>query len=145
MVDEDKVLAGRKAVDAYRESHRLLHANGWYKGISEDHTPLLNTMLAELNKQGFKSMQEFIDTSEELNNTELNKTYLREGECNRCGKCCGRCEHFLGDNVCTIYDTRPLRCADYPTNKDFIEGLPKECSYRFIVTGYNSGVYIKWQ
>jgi len=54
-ISETKILAGRKAVDAYREAHKRLHANGWYKGISEDHTPLLEKLVADLEKIGVTS------------------------------------------------------------------------------------------
>ncbi len=66
-----KVLEGRKAVDVYREDHCQLHSKPWHKGITEEHTPLLNKLLSELEKQGFNSLQEFWDTSEELNIQEL--------------------------------------------------------------------------
>lgn len=65
------VTSGRLAVDAYRLAHAQLHSTGWHKGISEEHTPLLNTMLSELKKQGFNSLQEFFRASQELNILEL--------------------------------------------------------------------------
>ena len=66
-----RVISGRLAVDAYRLAHAQLHATGWHKGIPEEHTPLLNTMLDEFKKQGFNSLQEFFDASQELNMLEL--------------------------------------------------------------------------
>jgi len=66
-----KILDGRKVVDAYREAHRQLHSKPWYKGIPKEHTPLLNSLLAELENKGFSSLQEFWDASEELNIQEL--------------------------------------------------------------------------
>ena len=66
-----KVLKGRASVEAYREAHRQLHAQEWHRGIPEKHTPLLNRMLAELNIQGFNSIDEFFDRSQELNISEL--------------------------------------------------------------------------
>ena len=66
-----KVLEGRKAVDAYREAHCQLHSGPWHRSIPEEHTPLLNKLLAELEKQDFNSLQEFWDASEELNIQEL--------------------------------------------------------------------------
>ncbi|KKM92046.1 hypothetical protein LCGC14_1222340 [marine sediment metagenome] len=74
MVNKKQVSAGRKAVEAYRTAHSQLHAGGWYKGISDDHTPLLNTMLAEFKRQGFNSLDEFFDTSELLNVQEFGFT-----------------------------------------------------------------------
>lgn len=66
-----KVLEGRKAVDAYREAHCQLHNKPWHRGIPEEHTPLLNKLLIELEEQGFSSLDEFFDASEELNVQEL--------------------------------------------------------------------------
>ena len=57
MMDKEKILAGRKAVDAYRQAHKRLYASGWYKGISEDHTPLLEKLVASLEKLGFTSTE----------------------------------------------------------------------------------------
>jgi len=66
MATKEQILKGRKAVDAYREAHRQLYSKPWHKGIPEEHTPLLNTMLAEFGKQGFNSPQEFFDASRTL-------------------------------------------------------------------------------
>ena len=71
LTPEDKILAGRKAVEAYRTAHAGLHSRGWHKGISEEHTPLLNELLAKLKEQGFSSLNEFFTASEELNIKEL--------------------------------------------------------------------------
>lgn len=69
--NKSKILAGRKAVDAYREAHRQLHSKPWHRGIPEEHTPLLNKQLAKFKKLGFNSLQEFFDASELLNVQEL--------------------------------------------------------------------------
>ena len=66
-----RVLSGRQAVDAYRLAHGTLHAQPWHRGIPDDHTPLLNTLLNELRQLGFNSLEEFFDASEELNIKEL--------------------------------------------------------------------------
>jgi len=71
MPDKEKILAGRKAVEAYRTAHTKLYDKGWHKGIPEEHTPLLNIMLKAFKEQGFNSLREFFDTSEELNIQEL--------------------------------------------------------------------------
>ncbi len=67
MADKKEILAGRKAVDAYRRDHADLerYAGGWYKGMSDDHTPLLDIMKAGLRKQGFESIQEFFNANRE--------------------------------------------------------------------------------
>jgi len=59
LVEKNKVVQGREAVDAYRVAHTALHSHGWYKGISEDHTPLLNTLLSSLKVSGFNSLDEY--------------------------------------------------------------------------------------
>lgn len=56
-IDKHKIISAREAVDAYREAHRQLHAGGWYKGISEDHTPLLIKLVDALEKLGFTSTE----------------------------------------------------------------------------------------
>lgn len=70
-INKGRVLAGRKAIEAYRASHSMLYTGGYYKGISDDHTPLLNILKEQLAKCGFNSLQEFFDASEELNIQEL--------------------------------------------------------------------------
>ena len=59
MFSRNMILQGRVAVDGYREAHRQLHTGGWHKGIEEEHTPLLNTMLQSLKKTGFDSLEEY--------------------------------------------------------------------------------------
>jgi hypothetical protein len=71
MADKGKVLNGRKAVDAYRADHARLYDKPWHRGIPEEHTPLLNNLLAELKEQGFNSLDEFFAASEELNIYDL--------------------------------------------------------------------------
>lgn len=57
MVDKKKVLAGREAVDAYREAHLQLYSGPWHEGIPEEHTPLLETMVDALEKLGYTSTE----------------------------------------------------------------------------------------
>jgi hypothetical protein len=71
MANKAQILKGRQAVDAYRAAHAQLYAGGWHKGIPEEHTPLLNTMLVELKKQNFDYLGIFFAASEELNMQEL--------------------------------------------------------------------------
>lgn len=51
----NSITRGRDAVNAYRYAHTLLGKDGWYRGISEDHTPLLKAMVQALEKEGFTS------------------------------------------------------------------------------------------
>jgi len=62
-----KILAARKAVDAYRAAHAHLHRAGWHRGTPEEHTPLLEELVSELKKRGFISLDQFFDSSETLN------------------------------------------------------------------------------
>jgi hypothetical protein len=70
-LSKENILAGRNAVDAYREAHRQLYSKPWHRGIPEEHTPLLNNLLADLKGRGFTSLDQFFDASEELNIQEL--------------------------------------------------------------------------
>ena len=76
------ILAGRKAVDAYREAHAKLHSKPWHRGIPEEHTPLLNNLSAKLRGQGFNSLDEFFDASDLLNVQELGFTNTEDFEAN---------------------------------------------------------------
>jgi len=53
------ILKGRAAIDNYRAAHTKLHSHGWYKGISEDHTPLLEKLKSDLKEVGFNSIEKF--------------------------------------------------------------------------------------
>ena len=71
MAAKAEVLKGREAVDAYRTVHQQLYSGAYLpRSIPKLHTPLLNTMLADLKKQGFNSLDEFFSASEELNKQE---------------------------------------------------------------------------
>lgn len=45
----------RDAVNAYRLAHTELSAKGWYRGIGNDHTPLLDAMIKTMEIEGFTS------------------------------------------------------------------------------------------
>ncbi|KKN87079.1 hypothetical protein LCGC14_0263490 [marine sediment metagenome] len=57
MVDKDKILAGRVAVDAYRTAHNQLYVGVWHRDIPEEHAPLLETLVTALEGQGFTSTE----------------------------------------------------------------------------------------
>lgn len=65
MADKKQILVGRKAIDAYRADHSLLHEKPYYRQVHDDHTPLLNKMVGALGKLGFNSLEEFFDTNKE--------------------------------------------------------------------------------
>ena len=71
MPNKQQILKGREAIDAYRTAHIQLYAGGWHKGIPEEHTSLLEKMLAELKRQDLNSLDQFFAASEELNMQEL--------------------------------------------------------------------------
>ena len=68
--------------------------------------------------------------------------YKRQGDCNRCGKCCivQGCEHLSfqgGLAICNIYKNRFDYCKLWP------EALPivyAECSYYFLDTWENNRI-----
>lgn len=128
-IDKQKILAGRKAVQAYRTAHTKLYEKGQRKGIPEEHTPLLNIMLRAFKDLGFNTIREFFDANNVFIKEELAKVYQIVGECNHCGKCCGGCRDYEGGGICRIYETRPQGCRDYPTIQDLLTGVPEECSY----------------
>jgi len=79
-LNQSNIVAGRTAVDVYRDAHRQLHSQPWHKGVPEEHTPLLDKLLGELKKQGFNYLGEFFDASEELNAQELGFTSREDFE-----------------------------------------------------------------
>lgn len=112
-----ELLKGREAVNSYREEHK--------KGFHN-----VEKLIKELKEAGFNSILEFFNFSAEENIKELNNCYERVGECNRCGKCCKGCKHFISGE-CSIYKDRPQVCKDYPTMEEIIKKqVPKECSYK---------------
>jgi hypothetical protein len=68
---KENIIAGRNAVDAYRADHAKLYDKPWHRGIPQEHTPLLNNLLAELKGQGFDSLDQFFEASQEQNMQEL--------------------------------------------------------------------------
>ncbi|GAI67359.1 unnamed protein product [marine sediment metagenome] len=83
-VEKQKIISGRKAVEAYRTAHTALHREPWRKKIPEEHTPLLNAMLKALKAQGFNSQEEFRAANEELCYREVARCYQYFGECDEC-------------------------------------------------------------
>lgn len=81
--------------------------------------------------------------------SESGETYLIEGECSRCGKCCmyplwnagyndenGVCTKLKTDIVdgityymCSIYNNRPVSCLLWPTTIEEIQAIP-ECTLK---------------
>ena len=59
-----RIINGRAAVGVYRSDHLDLYTGGWYPGIDEAHTPLLNTLLSSLQAQGYNSLDDFFSASE---------------------------------------------------------------------------------
>lgn len=51
----NEVTRGRDAVNAYRYAHEQLYNKGWYRGISEDHTPLLVVTVEVLEREDYAS------------------------------------------------------------------------------------------
>lgn len=91
-IDKAKILAGRKAVDAYVAAHAKLHlgrvkADGTIvppANISEKHAPLLEKMLSELRALGFESQDAFRDFNGLACGLEKIRCYKLEGTCDGC-------------------------------------------------------------
>jgi len=80
---------------------------------------------------------------------ELGDTYILEGKCSYCGKCCtypkynagyndenGRCTKLKYETVdgiprylCSIYGSRPISCMLWPTSIEEISTFP-ECTLK---------------
>jgi len=82
--DKQKIIQGRKAVDAYRVSHIQLHSKPWHKGVSKEHATLQDALLAELNGLGFESLESFFTASRLLNQATLLSSLVQISECDRC-------------------------------------------------------------
>lgn len=67
MPSEQNILKGRQAVDEYRTAHTTLHKKKWHKGIPDEHTPLFEMAIKELEKQDFNSLDAFSKASRKLN------------------------------------------------------------------------------
>ncbi|OGG46302.1 MAG: hypothetical protein A3F84_02435 [Candidatus Handelsmanbacteria bacterium RIFCSPLOWO2_12_FULL_64_10] len=67
---------------------------------------------------------------------------LREGECNRCGRCCKilfRCpflkEEEGGESHCRIYGQRFEQCVAFPIDDRDLADVDFNCTYSFRKTG----------
>ena len=63
---EQKILAGRRLVEAYRTAHTKLYERAWHKGIPEEHTPILHILQDGLTGLGYKSLNDFFTQSRAL-------------------------------------------------------------------------------
>jgi len=75
--ERDKVLRVRKAVDAYREAHSLIHSVPWHKGVPEEHTAPLLQLKKALVELGYKeeaALNDAFTDSDLLNIQELGFT-----------------------------------------------------------------------
>lgn len=71
---KEQILTGRKAVEDYRTIHNQLRPK------PEEHTPLIDKMLADLKVANFTSWDEFNTESELLNVQELGFTSFEDFE-----------------------------------------------------------------
>jgi Fe-S-cluster containining protein len=50
---------------------------------------------------------------------------MRNGQCVRCGKCCGQCIfHEAKKKACLVYKFRPGVCRMYPLTPEDLEQMP---------------------
>jgi len=81
------VLSARQAIDAYRQAHLELHrSKPWHKDIPAEHTALLEQLIDELERIGYKGtgkdvlarapgvLRQAFDCSKELNVKDLGFT-----------------------------------------------------------------------
>jgi len=136
MPTKKQILAGRKAVDAYRTAHAALHKKPYYRGIHADHTPLLNIMLKALEGLGFNSQAEFFDANEELCYQEVQRCYQMSGACDGCkGRdfaCLSR-QCFLDNSELLPSGNRAYiwRWKDFYDWRNFEGHSPDGCAYKF--------------
>lgn len=71
MVDKEKILAGREAVDTYQEAHRQLHSVPWHPGFPDEHTLIQQELTERLNLAGFDSIEAYEETLADYYNTSL--------------------------------------------------------------------------
>lgn len=73
MIDKEKVLQGREAVQEYLTAHAELHSKPWTRDVPAQHTPLINRMKARLQQLGFDTLEDFSQADEELKSIEYNE------------------------------------------------------------------------
>jgi len=74
---KDKSIKARKAIERYRKAHGNLHRQKYYRGIHADHTPLLKTLIANLEKIGFTTTEtDFEPKKEKLLKTAFDDSEL---------------------------------------------------------------------
>lgn len=66
-----KTKEGRRSIAAYWEAHELLHQVKVYKGLPEDHIPLIEALVVNLDRDGYKSngnvkIETFFDDSKKV-------------------------------------------------------------------------------
>lgn len=92
MIDIEKLLAGRKAIEDYREAHSKLHlgrvkADGTIippENVSARHAPLLDKMLSRLKALGFNSIDEFMEANDKAVLEDMKRCVKHEGKCDLC-------------------------------------------------------------
>ncbi len=62
-VTKTEILQGRNILEGYRNAHIALYSSGWYKGISDAHTPLFAKLKKDLKLLGFDSLVAFFSVS----------------------------------------------------------------------------------
>lgn len=72
----------------------------------------------------------------ERHNGRMDSYYVRIGECNMCGKCCGQCTYLYSEGdklLCSIHSNNDKKCtasAEFPTIQDFYDGnVPEGCGF----------------
>lgn len=93
---------------------------------------LLKGILPQLKELGFDSITDFMVRYNNFVKNNVEKVFVKAGECNRCGKCCelANCPHYAGNGVCKIYEDRPDDCKEYPPLLLIVtKSVPEGCGY----------------
>lgn len=80
-MDVEKILAGRKAVEEYREAHAKLHE---VESDVYDHGPLIAQLTAKLKELGYSSLEDLVKASNQANLEVLASSVVRMNYCDSC-------------------------------------------------------------
>jgi len=81
---KQKILAGRKVVDAYRLSHTQIHKDFINEKLRNLHVSIEKELINNLRDLGFDSIDDFFDKNNLLNKLTFTECYRWEGECDGC-------------------------------------------------------------
>jgi len=81
VLDIKKIVAGRKAVEEYREAHTKLYEK---KADRYEHAPLAAQLVAKLADLGFQGIDGFFEANEQANIEALSEAVIKTKYCDGC-------------------------------------------------------------